>query len=58
MGERADERPETPLEPDGCGQVAGAGAKLPVAAGREQVGDTTTLEDYSVLAKLRESEEA
>jgi acetyl-CoA synthetase len=29
-----------------------------VAAGREQVGDTTTLEDYSVLAKLRESEEA
>ncbi|HVN38994.1 MAG TPA: acetate--CoA ligase [Myxococcota bacterium] len=28
-----------------------------VAAGREQVGDTTTLEDYSVLAKLRESEE-
>jgi hypothetical protein len=35
VGERADERPETPLEPDGCGQVAGAGAKLPVAAGRE-----------------------
>jgi acetyl-CoA synthetase len=29
-----------------------------VASGREQVGDTTTLEDYSVLAKLRESEEA
>jgi len=28
-----------------------------IAAGREQVGDTTTLEDYSVLAKLRESEE-
>ena len=28
-----------------------------IAAGVEQVGDTTTLEDYSVLAKLRESEE-
>lgn len=28
-----------------------------IAAGREQVGDTTTLEDLSVLAKLRESEE-
>jgi acetyl-CoA synthetase len=28
-----------------------------IAAGREQVGDTTTLEDYSVLAKLREQEE-
>ncbi|RMG32295.1 MAG: acetate--CoA ligase [Planctomycetota bacterium] len=28
-----------------------------IAAGREQVGDTTTLEDYSVLAKLRESSE-
>ena len=27
-----------------------------VAAGKEQVGDTSTLEDYSVLAKLRESE--
>ena len=25
--------------------------------GKEQVGDTTTLEDYSVLARLRESEE-
>ncbi len=29
-----------------------------IAAGEEQVGDTSTLEDYSVLAKLRESEEA
>jgi acetyl-CoA synthetase len=29
-----------------------------VAAGKQQVGDTTTLEDYSVLAKLREAEEA
>jgi acetyl-CoA synthetase len=29
-----------------------------IAAGKETVGDTTTLEDYSVLAKLRESEEA
>jgi acetyl-CoA synthetase len=29
-----------------------------VASGKQQVGDTTTLEDYSVLAKLRESEEA
>ena len=28
-----------------------------IASGREQVGDTSTLEDYSVLAKLRESEE-
>jgi acetyl-CoA synthetase len=28
-----------------------------LAAGREAVGDTTTLEDYSVLAKLRESDE-
>ncbi len=29
-----------------------------IAAGKETVGDTSTLEDYSVLAKLRESEEA
>ena len=28
-----------------------------IAAGRESVGDTTTLEDYSVLAKLRQEEE-
>ncbi len=28
-----------------------------VAAGREQVGDTTTLEDFAVLAKLRADEE-
>jgi len=28
-----------------------------IAAGKEAVGDTTTLEDYSVLAKLRETEE-
>ncbi|RMF99828.1 MAG: acetate--CoA ligase [Planctomycetota bacterium] len=28
-----------------------------IAAGRETVGDTTTLEDYSVLAKLRAGEE-
>ncbi|MEX2287725.1 MAG: acetate--CoA ligase [Planctomycetaceae bacterium] len=28
-----------------------------IAAGRQQVGDTTTLEDYSVLAKLREEDE-
>ncbi len=28
-----------------------------IAAGRETVGDTTTLEDYSVLAKLRDSDE-
>ncbi|WP_442482585.1 acetate--CoA ligase [Aeoliella sp. SH292] len=28
-----------------------------IAAGREAVGDTTTLEDYSVLAKLRSDEE-
>jgi acetyl-CoA synthetase len=29
-----------------------------VASGRESVGDTTTLEDLSVLARLRESDEA
>jgi acetyl-CoA synthetase len=28
-----------------------------IAAGKESTGDTTTLEDFSVLAKLRESEE-
>jgi acetyl-CoA synthetase len=28
-----------------------------VAAGRESTGDTTTLEDFSILAKLREEEE-
>jgi acetyl-CoA synthetase len=28
-----------------------------IAGGKAEVGDTTTLEDYSVLAKLRESEE-
>ncbi len=28
-----------------------------IAAGKAEVGDTTTLEDYGVLAKLRESEE-
>jgi acetyl-CoA synthetase len=28
-----------------------------LASGRETVGDTTTLEDYSVLAKLKEEEE-
>ncbi len=29
-----------------------------IASGREQVGDTTTLEDYSVLARLRSDEES
>ncbi len=29
-----------------------------IAEGKEQVGDTTTLEDYSVLAKLREHDES
>jgi acetyl-CoA synthetase len=29
-----------------------------IAAGRESAGDTTTLEDFTVLARLRESEEA
>jgi acetyl-CoA synthetase len=29
-----------------------------IASGEEQVGDTSTLEDYSVLARLREAEEA
>ncbi len=29
-----------------------------IATGKETVGDTSTLEDYSVLAKLRESQEA
>jgi acetyl-CoA synthetase len=28
-----------------------------IAAGKQTVGDTTTLEDYSILAKLREEEE-
>ncbi|NKE69501.1 acetate--CoA ligase [Candidatus Manganitrophus noduliformans] len=28
-----------------------------IAAGRETIGDTTTLEDYTVLAKLRQEEE-
>jgi len=28
-----------------------------IAAGKEQVGDTSTLEDYGVLAKLRSEEE-
>ncbi|MBI3931959.1 MAG: acetate--CoA ligase [Acidobacteria bacterium] len=28
-----------------------------IAAGRDTIGDTTTLEDYSVLARLREEEE-
>src|SRR5207245_8656955 len=28
-----------------------------LAAGKESVGDTTTLEDFSVIAKLREDEE-
>jgi acetyl-CoA synthetase len=28
-----------------------------IAAGKQEVGDTTTLEDYGVLARLRESEE-
>ena len=28
-----------------------------VAVGRESTGDTTTLEDFTVLAKLREEEE-
>jgi len=29
-----------------------------IASGRETIGDTTTLEDYSVLARLREGDEA
>jgi len=28
-----------------------------IAAGRESAGDTTTLEDYTVLAKLRSEDE-
>ena len=28
-----------------------------IAAGKESVGDTTTLEDYSVLARLRQTDE-
>jgi acetyl-CoA synthetase len=28
-----------------------------IAAGRETVGDTTTLEDYTVLARLRSNDE-
>jgi acetyl-CoA synthetase len=29
-----------------------------IASGKEEVGDTTTLEDYSVLARLREADDA
>jgi acetyl-CoA synthetase len=29
-----------------------------IASGKEEIGDTTTLEDYSVLARLREADEA
>jgi acetyl-CoA synthetase len=29
-----------------------------IAAGRESTGDTSTVEDYAVLAKLREEDEA
>jgi acetyl-CoA synthetase len=28
-----------------------------IASGRETVGDTTTLEDYTVLAKLRQDDD-
>ncbi|MCZ7648026.1 MAG: acetate--CoA ligase [Planctomycetota bacterium] len=28
-----------------------------IASGKQQIGDTTTLEDYSILAKLKESDE-
>jgi acetyl-CoA synthetase len=28
-----------------------------IACGKESIGDTTTLEDYSILAKLRDDEE-
>jgi acetyl-CoA synthetase len=28
-----------------------------IAAGKETIGDTSTIEDFSVLAKLREDEE-
>jgi acetyl-CoA synthetase len=28
-----------------------------IASGKETTGDTTTLEDYSVMAKLREKDE-
>jgi acetyl-CoA synthetase len=28
-----------------------------IASGKETVGDTSTLEDYSVLARLRETDE-
>ena len=28
-----------------------------IASGKENVGDTTTLDDYSVLASLRDDEE-
>jgi acetyl-CoA synthetase len=29
-----------------------------IASGKEQTGDTTTLEDYTILAKLRSDEES
>jgi len=37
--------------------VVFAGLLRDIAAGREATGDTTTLEDYSVLARLRQGEE-
>ena len=53
--------PTTSASPPRCPRPAAArscGACLrDIAAGRETVGDTTTLEDYSVLAKLRQEEE-
>jgi hypothetical protein len=34
-----------------------SGGPCDIASGKQTTGDTTTLEDYNVLAKLREEEE-
>ena len=38
-------------------QRVGEGHRIAAREGEEQVGDTSTLEDYSVLARLREADE-
>jgi acetyl-CoA synthetase len=44
----------TPTAPKG---LLGRKALRDIAGGRQATGDTTTLEDFSVLSKLREEEE-
>ena len=38
------------------GVVGGEGAGVHIATGKKSLGDTTTLDDYSGLAKLRETD--